>query len=140
MKKPSSNMKAALVLAQHKYLGPIITPALNIENDSINWPLLGYHGQSGSTQTVLSFLYCLFTDSVPPEDWKFRDPFEGLNGLDRDIMVLVFQAMAARYGFVSLSVEDQPKSNVQKMVEGFGEQMAKDEKRKGFKVIKPEDE
>lgn len=138
MSEPSSNMKAVLLLASHKSLKPILEPALNIERDSIKWELFGYGGQSGGVQTVLSWAYCLFCDELPPKDWNYRDPFDGFFSLDRDLQVLVFQAMAIRHGFVSLSVEDRPKSDFQKMVEGFGDQMAKDEKRKGFKIIKPD--
>ncbi len=132
-------MKSVLVLAQHKNLGLILKPALNIERDSINWESLGYGGQSGGVQTALSWAYCLFCDELPPKDWNYRDPFDGFGNLDRDIQVLIFQAMAIRQGFVSLTVEDQPKSGIQQMIEKMGEQMVKDEKRKGFKVIKSEE-
>lgn len=138
--EPSSNMKAVLVLAQNKNLKPILTPALNIERDSINWESFGYGGQSGGVQTALSWAYCLFCDELPPKDWNYRDPFDGFFSLDREIQILILQAMATRHGFVELTVEDKPKSDFQKMVEGFGEQMAKDEKRKGFKVIKGDEE
>lgn len=139
MSNPSSNMKAVLVLAQHKNLGLTLKPALNIERDSISWESLGYGGQSGGVQTALSWAYCLFCDELPPKDWNYRDPFDGFGNLDRDIQVLIFQAMAIRQGFVSLTVEDQPKSGIQQMIEKMGEQMVKDEKRKGFKVIKSEE-
>ena len=132
-------MKAVLVLAQHKNLGLTLKPALNIERDSISWESLGYGGQSGGVQTALSWAYCLFCDELPPKDWNYRDPFDGFGNLDRDIQVLIFQAMAIRQGFVSLTVEDQPKSGIQQMIEKMGEQMVKDEKRKGFKVIKSEE-
>lgn len=135
MSEPSSNMKAVLVLASHKNLQPILEPALNIERDSIDWNRFGYGGQSGGVQTVLSWAYCLFCDELPPKDWNYRDPFDGFFSLDRDIQILVLQAMATRHGFVRLTVEDKPKSDFQKMVEGFGEQMVKEEKRKGFKVV-----
>lgn len=136
MSESSSNMKAVLVLASHKNLRPILEPALNIERDSIDWDRFGYGGQSGGVQTVLSWAYCLFCDELPPKDWNFRDPFDGFFNLDQDIQVLVLQAMATRHGFMKHTVEDRPKSDFQKMVEGFGEQMAKDAKREQFKVVK----
>lgn len=138
MSRPSPNMKAVLVLAQHKYFGPIIKPALDVERDSVDWTALGYGGQSGGTQTLISWCYCLFCDELPPKEWGYRDPFEGFGSLDRDIQVLLFQAQAALHGFVSLSVEDEPKSDLQKMIKGFAEQMEKDEKRKNLKIIKSE--
>lgn len=134
--KASSNMKAVLTLAQHKNLRGILVPALNVERDSINWDSFGYHGQSGGVQTVLSWAYCLFCDELPPKDWNYRDPFDGFFSVDRDIQVLIFKAMALRHGFLDLSVVDKPKSNFELMYEQMGEQLAKEEKRKGFKVIK----
>lgn len=139
MAETSSNMKAVLVLAKHKNLGQVLNPSLNIERDSINWESLGYGGQSGGVQTALSWAYCLFCDELPPKDWGFRDPFDGFGNLDRDIQVLILQAMATRHGFLELTVKDKPKSGIQQMIENMGEQMVKDEKRKGFKVIKSED-
>jgi hypothetical protein len=140
MSEPSSNMKAVLVIAQNKNIGPIITPALNIERDSINWEMLRYGGQSGGVQAALSWAYCLFCDELPPKDWNYRDPFEGFFSLDREIQVLILQAMAARHGFINLIVEDRPKSDFQKLVEDFGKHMADEEKRKGFKVVKSDEE
>lgn len=140
MKNPSSNMKAVLVLASHKNLKPILEPALNIERDSINWERFGYGGQSGGVQTALSWAYCLFCDELPPKDWGYRDPFDGFFSLDRDIQVLVLQAMASRHGFLSLSVEDRPKSNLEKMYDEMAEKIEKEEKRKGFKVVNPDEE
>lgn len=132
----SSNMKAVLVLAQHKTLGPILKPALNIERDSINWEFFGYGGQSGGVQTALSWAYCLFCDELPPKEWGFRDPFDGFFSLDRDIQILVLQAMAARHGFLELSVKDKPKSQIELAVEQMSQQFVRDEKRKGFQVVK----
>ena len=134
MSQPSANMKAVLVLAQHKTLGPILKPALDVENDSIKWERLHYGGQSGGVQIALSWAYCLFCDEPPPVNWNYRNPFE-LGNLDRDMVVLIFQALSVRHDFISLSVEDKPKSDFQKMVEGFGDQMVKDEKRKNLKVV-----
>lgn len=138
--KASNNMKAVLILAKHKNLGPILTPALNIERDSINWDRFGYAGQSGGVQVALSWAYCLFCDEVPPKDWGYRDPFQGFFSLDRDIQVLILQAMATRNDFISLSVEDRPKSSFEKMYEEIGAKLEKEEKRKGFQVVRPSDE
>jgi hypothetical protein len=96
-------MKAVLVLTRHKVLGKILTPALNIERDSINWQHFGYGGQSGQIQTVLSFVYCIFCDSLPPAHWGFRDPFEGFCSLDPDIQVLLIESMAVRHGLNDFS-------------------------------------
>lgn len=134
--KASSNMKPVLILAQHKNLRDILVPALNIERDAINWELFGYGGQSGGVQVVLSWVYCLFCDELPPKDWNYRDPFDGFFSLDRDIQVLVLKAMASRHGFLDLTVVDKPKSDFELLYYKMGEQFAKDEKRKGFKVIK----
>lgn len=136
MAKASSNMKAVLVLAQHKNLRPILEPALNIERDSINWELFGYGGQSGGVQTVLSWAYCLFCDELPPKEWNYRDPFDGFFSLDRDIQVLVFKAMSVRHGFLDLSVKDKPKSNIELALEQMGQQMSEEERRSRFKVVK----
>ncbi len=140
MAKASSNMKAVLIIAQHKNLRPIIEPALNIERDSIDWNRFGYGGQSGGVQTALSWAYCLFCDELPPKDWGYRDPFDGFFNLDRDIQILVLQAMATRHGFVKLTVEDRPKSNIEKMYDEMSEKIQKEEKRKGFKIMKPNNE
>lgn len=136
MNEPSSNMKAVLVLTQNKNLEGILKPVLNIERDSIKWDSLNYGGQSGGIQSALSWAYCFFCDELPPKEWNFRDPFDGFFSMDRDLQALVLQAMATRHGFIKITIEDRPKSEFEKMVEGFGEQMAKEEKRKGFKVIK----
>lgn len=135
MAKASSNMKAVLTLAQHKNLCGILVPALNVERDSINWELFGYGGQSGGVQTVLSWAYCLFCDELPPKDWNYRDPFDGFFSLDRDIQVLIFKAMALRHGFLDLSVVDRPKSDIELAMDKMTAQFAKEEKRKGFKVV-----
>ena len=134
MKEPSSNMKAVLVLARHKDLESIITPALNIERDSIDWSRFGYSSQSGGVQTILSWAYCLFCDELPPKYWGYRDPFVGFFSLDRDIKVLILQAMGRRHGFIEPTIKDKPKGNFQRIIEGLGEQMQKDEKRNVVKV------
>lgn len=125
-KEPSNNMKAVLVFTQHAMLREIIEPALNIEKDAINWKLFNYHGQSGGVQTVLSWIYCLFCDSLPPSDWGYRDPFDGMFSLDRDIQVLILQALGARHDFLRVIVGDRPKSDFQTIIESMAKQAFED--------------
>lgn len=133
--QPSSNMKAVLVLAENKKLHYLVMPALNIERDYIDWNRFGYHGQSHGIQAALSWAYCLFCDEVPPVEWNYRDPFSAFFSMDRDLQESVFKAMAIRHGFLSIKLEDRPKSNFQILVEEFGEEMEKQERRKGLKVV-----
>jgi hypothetical protein len=132
---PSSNMKAVLVLAEHKHLNKLITPALNIERDSINWDYFGYHGQSHGVQAALSWAYCLFCDEVPPVDWNYRDPFGAFFSMDRSLQEVALKAMAIRHGFVSMTLEDRPKSDFEHFVEKFSEKMAEEERRRGLKIV-----
>lgn len=125
MSEPSSNMKPILILCNHPSLKPIILPTINIERDSIDWERLGYHGQSGGVQTVISWMYCLFCDSLPPKEWNYRDPFDGFFALDREIQILVFEAFAIRHGFIKISLEDRPKSKFQLAIEKELEELKK---------------
>lgn len=133
--QPSSNMKAVLVLAEHKNLNRLLMPALNIERDSINWDHFGYHGQSHGIQAALSWAYCLFCDEVPPVEWNYRDPISAFFSMDRDLQEVALKAMAIRHGFVSMTLEDRPKSEFELLVEGFGEKMEKEERKKALKIV-----
>lgn len=116
-KEPSPNMLAILTMAKDKNFGPIITPTIDVERDSIDWPRLHYGSQSGSMQAAISWAYCLFCDEVPPHDWNYRDPFGAFFSMDRSLQVLVIQAIAARHGFLGLDVRDRPKSNIEEAVD-----------------------
>ncbi len=121
--KPSDNMKSILVLTKHKNLKNILEPALNVERDKIDWDSFSYHAQSGGVQAVLSWVYCLFCDEVPPQDWNYRDPFNSFFSLDRDIQILILQALSVRHGFLDLSVKDRPKSNLELALEQMAKNM-----------------
>ena len=138
MKEASTNMKAVQVLAEHKWLNKIITPALNIERDEIDWESFGYAGQPGSIQTILSWAYCLFCDVLQPKDWGYRDPFDGFFSLDRDIQVLMFKAMALRHGFLGIELKDKPKSGFMEQMKKMESDMIKQDRKESFKIIKPE--
>lgn len=116
-REPSSNMLAVLTIANDRNFGPIIAPWIDVERDSIDWSKLHYGSQSGSMQAAISWAYCLFCDEVPPHDWNYRDPFEAFFSMDRSLQVLVMQAIAARHGFLSLDVQDRPKSNIEEAID-----------------------
>lgn len=124
---PSNNMKSVLILANHKLLKGIILPNLNVERDKIDWNNLNYHAQSGGVQALLSWVYCLFCDEVPPKEWGYRDPFESFFSLDRDIQVLILQALSVRHGFLELSLKDKPKSAIELMLEQMSKNLEKGE-------------
>lgn len=114
--KSSANMKAVLVIAQHKEIGAILNPLIDLDREEIHWERLSYAVLPGGYQTALSWVYCVFCDGVPPLDWNFRDPFDNFALMDRDIQILCMQALALRHGFLEFHVKDKPESEIMKFL------------------------
>ena len=136
--EPSSNMKAVLIIAEHKELGKILTPLLNIERDEIDWERLNkYEGTlSGGFRAAISWAVCLFCDEVPPEDWGYRDPFGSFGAMDRELQALVMKALALRHGYLAVSLTDKPKSGLQELLELKEKELTEKLKKEKMKLIK----
>lgn len=135
----STNMKSVIELLNNSYIRSNLATAIDVDSDIIYWDKFNYHSKPSSLQTVISWIYCLYFDEIPPLDWSYRDPFDGFFSLDRDIQTLIFKAMAIRHGYLDFTLIDKPKSDFEKIFEKQQEEIIKAEKRKGFKILKKED-
>lgn len=135
----SNNMKAVQIMCQHKEIGKILLPLLNIERDEIDWKRISYAGLPGGFQAAISWVYAVFCDHAPPEDWVYRDPFDSFFAMDRDLQMFALQALAIRHGFVKVTIEDKPKSDFVKFLEKKSNELSaeldKNDKKKKIKLV-----
>lgn len=132
----SSNMRAVQIMCRHKAIGKILDPLLNIERDEIEWKKISYGGLPGGYQAAISWVFAVFCDHAPPEDWNYRDPFDSFGNMDRDIQVLAIEAIAIRHGFISVNLEDKAKGPFHSILEKMEEDLTKSEKKKNLKILK----
>lgn len=69
--------------------------AVNLEKEEIYFDKINYGAFSGGEQTIISWLYLLWKDDLPPEGW--RNPFEGFSNLDTNLQRKILTAMVDRY-------------------------------------------
>lgn len=69
--------------------------AVNFEKEEIFFDKINYGVLSGGEKTVISWLYLLWKDEMPPEGW--RSPFESFGNLDTSMQKKILTAMMDRY-------------------------------------------
>jgi len=98
MKKPSTQLKAILLIANYPALKPVVLPLIDTETETIFFEDLSYGSLSGGIKTAVTWIYCIWTDELPPREWGWRDPFEGFGVMDAELQKLILKAMAYRHG------------------------------------------
>ncbi len=105
----SNQMKALMMLANHPRLEHILAPAIDVKREEFHWRKINYGVLSGGQKVALSWAYCIWEDKQIPE-WnesdakeKFalrdgvRDPIAAFGVLDRELQVLMLQALLVRH-------------------------------------------
>lgn len=101
----SSNMKPVLIIAQHSELSKILNPLINIDKDEFYFEKLNYHELPASQKAAVSWIFYLFCDCAPAEEYRYEDPIENFQYMDQELQVLVLKAIAVRYGFLDLEAK-----------------------------------
>lgn len=85
-----------------------MAPVLNLEKEEIHFDQINYGALSSGEQTVISWLYLLWKDELPPEGW--RSPFESFSNLDTSIQRKILTAMIDRYSALNSFSFERKKS------------------------------
>lgn len=97
-RQPSTQLRAILVIVNYPALKPIILPVIDFDTETIFFEELGYGALSGGIKTAVTWIYCIWTDELPPREWGWRDPFEGFGVMDSELQQLILRAMLFRHG------------------------------------------